>query len=127
MAVLRFDDVEREQLCGLLEELGPDAPTLVSPWTAHDLAAHLACPAGWASQVRRTTTARTPRRRGSPSSLPPFGSDRRRDNPLYLQSTGFILAPDGTVLTAVYSSAAIGRLVMDDVLGFSRYTREHVA
>jgi hypothetical protein len=59
--------------------------------------------------------------------LPPFGPDRRRDNPLYLQSTGFILAPDGTVLTAVYSSAAIGRLVMDDVLGFSRYTREHVA
>ena len=41
MAVLRFDDVERAHLCGLLEELGPDAPTLVSPWTAHDLAAHL--------------------------------------------------------------------------------------
>ncbi len=33
------------------------------------------------------------------------------DNPRYLQSTGFVLAPDGTVLLAVYSSGAIGRLV----------------
>lgn len=41
MAALRFDDVERHQLCALLEELGADAPTLVSSWTAHDLAAHL--------------------------------------------------------------------------------------
>ena len=47
--------------------------------------------------------------------------------PHYLQSTGFILAPDGSVLTAVYSSAAIGRLVADDVVGFIRYTREHEA
>ena len=51
----------------------------------------------------------------------------RNDDPRYLQSTGFILAPDSSVLTAVYSSAAIGRLVVDDVLGFIRYTREHVA
>ena len=49
------------------------------------------------------------------------------DDPRYLQSTGFILAPDSSVLTAVYSSAAIGRLVADDVLGFIRYTREHAA
>jgi len=49
------------------------------------------------------------------------------DEPHYLQSTGFILAPDGSVLTAVYSSAAIGRLVVDDVIGFIRYTREHGA
>jgi peroxiredoxin len=47
------------------------------------------------------------------------------DDPRYLQSTGFVLAPDGTVLTAVYSSAAIGRLVPEDVLGFIRYTRQH--
>jgi peroxiredoxin len=45
----------------------------------------------------------------------------------YLQSTGFVLAPDGSVLTAVYSSAAIGRLVADDVIGFLRYTQEHAA
>jgi peroxiredoxin len=49
------------------------------------------------------------------------------DDPHYLQSTGFVLAPDGSVLTAVYSSAAIGRLVVDDVLGFIRYTRDHEA
>jgi uncharacterized protein (TIGR03085 family) len=36
-----FDAVEREQLCDLLDELGPDAPTLLEPWTTHDLAAHL--------------------------------------------------------------------------------------
>jgi peroxiredoxin len=47
------------------------------------------------------------------------------DEPHYLQSTGFILAPDGTVLTAVYSSGAIGRLLPDDVLGFVRYAKEH--
>ncbi|OBI18697.1 peroxiredoxin [Mycobacterium sp. E2462] len=47
------------------------------------------------------------------------------DNPHYLQSTGFILAPDGTVRLAVYSSGAIGRLVVDDVVGFLRYLSEH--
>jgi uncharacterized protein (TIGR03085 family) len=36
-----FDAIEREQLCALLDELGPHAPTLLEPWTTHDLAAHL--------------------------------------------------------------------------------------
>jgi hypothetical protein len=36
-----FDTSEREQLCSLLEELGPDAPTLLAPWTTRDLVAHL--------------------------------------------------------------------------------------
>jgi uncharacterized protein (TIGR03085 family) len=36
-----FDASEREQLCDLLGELGPQAPTLLDPWTTHDLAAHL--------------------------------------------------------------------------------------
>lgn len=49
------------------------------------------------------------------------------DEPRYLQSTGFVLAPDGTVLIAVYSSEAIGRLVADDVIGFIRYVKEHAA
>src|SRR5512144_815144 len=40
------------------------------------------------------------------------------DNPRYLQSTGFVLDPDGKVITGVYSTAAIGRLVADDVAGF---------
>jgi len=41
MAELLFDAIEREQLCDLLDELGPSAPTLLEPWTTHDLAAHL--------------------------------------------------------------------------------------
>ena len=41
MAEMLFDAVEREQLCDLLDELGPHAPTLLDPWTTHDLAAHL--------------------------------------------------------------------------------------
>jgi uncharacterized protein (TIGR03085 family) len=38
---VHFDAVEREQLCDLLDELGPDMPTLLDPWTTRDLAAHL--------------------------------------------------------------------------------------
>ena len=36
-----FDDSERAQLSDLLDELGPEAPTLLEPWTTRDLAAHL--------------------------------------------------------------------------------------
>ncbi len=36
-----FDAVERAQLANLLAELGPDAPTLLPPWTTRDVAAHL--------------------------------------------------------------------------------------
>lgn len=36
-----LDAVERSQLAGLLAQLGPDAPTLLDPWTTRDLAAHL--------------------------------------------------------------------------------------
>lgn len=43
--------------------------------------------------------------------------------PRYLQSTGFVLAPDGSVLTAVYSSGAIGRLLVDDVVGLVQYAQ----
>ena len=47
------------------------------------------------------------------------------DEPRHLQSTGFVLAPDGTVLTAVYSSGAIGRLVPEDVIGLVKYVKQH--
>jgi peroxiredoxin len=47
------------------------------------------------------------------------------DDPLYLQSTGFVLDPGGRVIVSVYSSDAIGRLVPDDVIGMIRYIREH--
>ncbi len=45
------------------------------------------------------------------------------DNPRYLQSTGFVLDPNGKVITAVYSSGAIGRLVAEDVIGFVGYVK----
>ena len=41
MAGTLFDALERRQLCDLLTGLGPDAPTLLAPWTTYDLAAHL--------------------------------------------------------------------------------------
>lgn len=41
MAEPRFDAQERLELCDLLTELGPTAPTLLEGWTAHDLAAHI--------------------------------------------------------------------------------------
>jgi peroxiredoxin len=48
-------------------------------------------------------------------------------DPVYLQSTGFVLDPAGKVVVSVYSSGAIGRLVPEDVLGLVRYLREHSA
>jgi uncharacterized protein (TIGR03085 family) len=41
MADMLLDAIERAQLCDLFEELGPEAPTLLEPWTTRDLAAHL--------------------------------------------------------------------------------------
>jgi peroxiredoxin len=46
-------------------------------------------------------------------------------DPVYLQSTGFVLGPQGNVVVSVYSSGAIGRLVPEDVVGLVRYLREH--
>ncbi len=46
-------------------------------------------------------------------------------DPVYLQSTGFVLDPDGKVIVSVYSSGAIGRLVPEDVLGLVKYVRDH--
>jgi peroxiredoxin len=48
-------------------------------------------------------------------------------DPVYLQSTGFVLNPGGNVVVSVYSSGAIGRLVPEDVLGLVRYLRKHGA
>ena len=44
-------------------------------------------------------------------------------DPVYLQSTGFVLDPDGNVVVSVYSSGAIGRLVPDDVAGLVNYVK----
>jgi peroxiredoxin len=48
-------------------------------------------------------------------------------DPVYLQSTGFVLDPAGQVIVSVYSSGAIGRLVPEDVIGLVRYLRQHAA
>jgi peroxiredoxin len=47
--------------------------------------------------------------------------------PKYLQSTGFVLGPDGNVIVSAYSSGAIGRLVPEDVAGLVRYVRDQAA
>ena len=46
-------------------------------------------------------------------------------DPAYLQSTGFVLNPEGNVVVSVYSSGAIGRLVPEDIIGLVRYLRGH--
>ena len=85
---------ERHTLCDLLDQLGPDAPTLCAGWTTLDLAAHLvvrerrpdsgpglvwAPLAGYTDRVRRTVRDRMswPElidsvRRGPPALLTPF-------------------------------------------------------
>jgi peroxiredoxin len=45
------------------------------------------------------------------------------ENPVCLQATGFILDPEGRIVTAVYSTRAIGRLMPDDVLNFVRHLK----
>ena len=47
------------------------------------------------------------------------------EDPLHLQSTGFVLDPEGRVVVSVYSSGAIGRLVPEDVLGLVAYVKDH--
>jgi peroxiredoxin len=41
----------------------------------------------------------------------------------YLQATGFVIAPGGSIVVSVYSSGAIGRLVWQDVLGLVQYAK----
>lgn len=65
-----FDAVERAQLSDLLDQLGPDAPTLLAPWTTRDIAAHLilrerdalaapglVLPGAWGRLAERRSTA----------------------------------------------------------------------
>jgi peroxiredoxin len=49
------------------------------------------------------------------------------EDPLFVQSTGFVLNPGGQVVVSVYSSGAIGRLLPEDVIGLIRYLRQHTA
>lgn len=45
--MIRLADSERNAFCDLAASLGPDAPTLCTGWTCHDLGAHL-----WAREAR---------------------------------------------------------------------------
>lgn len=49
------------------------------------------------------------------------------EDPVFVQSTGFVLSPAGQVVVSVYSSGAIGRLVPEDVIGLITYLRSHAA
>jgi uncharacterized protein (TIGR03085 family) len=56
-----IDVRERAELCDLLLELGPDAPTLCAGWTTSDLAAHLVLREHfhrWSDAQRATETAK---------------------------------------------------------------------
>lgn len=46
------------------------------------------------------------------------------EDPLFLQATGFIVRPDGTVALSVYSSGAVGRLVAADCLKLLKYLQQ---
>lgn len=59
------DARERRQLCDLLLELGPDAPTLCEGWTTADLAAHLVL----REHFRRWTPARMAAEKARPWSV----------------------------------------------------------
>ncbi|MFT8422823.1 MAG: hypothetical protein ABF665_15155 [Gluconacetobacter sp.] len=41
----------------------------------------------------------------------------------FLETTGFILAPDGSIVNAVYSTRAIGRLGPGDVIRLVAFMR----
>ena len=47
------------------------------------------------------------------------------ESPRYLQATGFLLAPDGNILNAVYSSGPLGILVAEDVIGMVAYLKSN--
>ena len=49
------------------------------------------------------------------------------DSPRYLQTTDFLLAPDGKILNAVYSSGPMGALVAAVVIGRVTYLKSKVA
>ena len=54
------------------------------------------------------------------AALGTFYEERRR----ILQSTGFLVKPDKTIVVAQYSSGPIGRLVWQDVLGLVQLYRK---
>ena len=66
----------------------------------------LTYPAGYGLPLKETAAA-----------LGAFYEEKRG----FLQSTGFVVKPDGTIVVAQYSSGPIGRLVWQDVLGLVQF------
>ncbi len=58
--------------------------------------------------------------RGTAAMLGAFYEERRG----ILQSTGYVIKPDGTIAVAQYSSGPIGRLVWQDVLGLVQHYKK---
>ena len=48
-------------------------------------------------------------------------------DPVFLQSTGFVLDPEGKVMVSVYSSGAIGRLTPEDTVGMIGYVKSEAS
>src|SRR6266851_9357222 len=69
----------------------------------------LTFPIGYGLDVRETA-----------ATLGAFYEERRG----ILQSTGYVIAPDGTIAVAQYSSGPIGRLVWRDVLGLVQHYKK---
>jgi hypothetical protein len=64
-----------------------------------------------------------PRRSARSNKVAAVTGAYTNETPRYLQATGFLLAPDGKILNAVYSSGPIGRLVAEDVVGMVAYLK----
>lgn len=75
---------------------------------------HLSYPVGWGSEIDEVADKLGVYYDPAPSHTTP-----------YFHAAGFVLGPGHRVLTAVYSSGAIGRLVWQDVLGFVQYVKSH--
>lgn len=86
---------ERADLCDLLDQVGPDAPTLCGDWTTHDLAAHLwireTDPLGAPGIVAKPLAGLTERRMTESKSRWPYGElvDRIRRGPARMSVFAF--------------------------------------
>src|ERR1700742_677505 len=72
-----IDERERRELCGLMSELGPDAPTLCEGWTTLDLTAHLVL----REHFKRWRDERLAQEKAK--GLPPLLDRLRRGAPLF--------------------------------------------
>ncbi|NNG19012.1 TIGR03085 family protein [Naumannella sp. ID2617S] len=92
---MNFAKSERAELCDLLDQVGPDAPTLCGDWTTHDLAAHLwireTDPLGAPGIVAKPLAGLTERRMAESKARWPYAElvDRIRRGPARLSVFAF--------------------------------------